>query len=141
MTSGCNMTSGPPPTMAATALLADVTRTVTMRNEISAAANKIWPNGDNKVPDEYVNAIGETLGWDTLTPGGGDTAYPGESITTQGIWYDFGVIGEGFDNDRDFIPDHNAWMQPIGDPSGYDPGCFRLVRTYGIIIVKLTGRR
>ncbi|MCI5220044.1 MAG: hypothetical protein D3914_12870, partial [Candidatus Electrothrix sp. LOE2] len=36
-----------------TYLAADDTRSLTLRNEISAAANKIWPNGDNKVPDEY----------------------------------------------------------------------------------------
>ena len=29
-------------------------------------------------------------------------------------------------------------MQPIGDASAYDPGCFRLVRTYGLVVVKLT---
>lgn len=33
-----------------------------MRNEITAMANKIWPNTDSKVPDEYVQAINEQLG-------------------------------------------------------------------------------
>ena len=47
-----------------------------MRNEISAAANKIWPNGDNKVPDEYLQAIADVLGWDTFTPGGGTNCIP-----------------------------------------------------------------
>ena len=36
-----------------TPLEAEVERTVTMRNEISAMANKIFPNGANKVPQEY----------------------------------------------------------------------------------------
>ncbi len=111
----------------------------TMRNEISASANKIWPNGDNKVPDQYLNAIASAFGWGTFVPGGGSTAYPGTQVSTQGIWYDLGVVGHGFDNDGDFVPDHNAWLQPIGDPSLYDPGCFRLVRTYGLLIVKLIG--
>ncbi|HEX5690238.1 MAG TPA: hypothetical protein VFX76_09560, partial [Roseiflexaceae bacterium] len=57
----------------------------------------------------------------------------------QGIWYDLGNVGAGFDNDGDLVPDRNAWLQPVGDPDSYDPGCFRLVRTYGIIIVKLVG--
>jgi uncharacterized repeat protein (TIGR01451 family) len=117
----------------------DTTRRATMRNEISAAANKIWPNGDNKVPDEYKQAITAQFGWNTFTPGGGSAAYPGQTVTTQGIWYDFGVVGAGFDNDGDLRPDYNAWVQPIGDPNSYDPGCFRLVRTYGIVIVKLVG--
>jgi hypothetical protein len=113
------------------------TRYLTMRNEISAMANKIWPNGDNKVPEEYVSAIAQVLGWDTLTPSGGATAYPGETVTSQGIWYDFGNVGAGFDNNYDLVPDRNAWVQPIGDVSAYDPGCFRLVRTYGLVIVKI----
>ncbi len=112
-------------------------RFLTMRNEISAMANKIWPNTDSKVPDEYLEAISEVLGWDTWVEGGGTTAFPGQTAVSQGIWYDFGVIGAGFDNNYDLVPDRNAWVQPIGDASSYDPGCFRLVRTYGIVIVKL----
>jgi len=110
---------------------------LTMRNEISAMANKIWPNGDNKVPPQYIAAIQDVLGWNTWVPGGGTVAYPGQTATSQGIWYDFGVVGAGFDNNFDLVPDRNAWVQPIGDAGSYDPGCFRLVRTYGLIIVKL----
>jgi hypothetical protein len=117
------------------------TRSLTMRNEISAMANKIWPNGDNKVPDPYVEAIQQVLGWDTWTPSdptGATQAFPGEMVTSQGIWYDFGVVGHGFDNDYDFVPDRNAWVQPIGDYTVFDPGCFNLIRTYGLLIIKLT---
>ena len=113
-------------------------RPVTMRNEISAMANKIWPNGDNKVPDQYKLAIQDVLGWETWTPNGtGTTAYPGETVTSQGIWYDLGNVGAGFDNNYNYVPDRNAWVQPIGDATTYDPGCFRLVRTYGLVVVKL----
>jgi uncharacterized repeat protein (TIGR01451 family) len=42
----------------------------------------------------------------------------------------------GFDNDADYLPDYNFWVQPIGDPSQFDPGCFRLIRTSGIITVE-----
>jgi LPXTG-site transpeptidase (sortase) family protein len=121
----------------ATTYTSSYTRYVTMRNEISAMANKIWPNGDNKVPDEYVNAIKLATGWSTWTPGGTGVAYPGQTATSQGIWYDFGNVGAGFDNNYDLIPDRNAWVQPIGDAGAYDPGCFRLVKTYGVVIVKL----
>ncbi len=117
----------------------NITHTVTMRNEISASANKIWPNGDNKVPQQYLDAIAATFGWGTFIPGGGTSVYPGTLVSTQGVWYDLGNVGFGFDNNGDFVPDHNAFLQPIGDPSIYDPGCFRLVRTYGILIVKLVG--
>jgi hypothetical protein len=79
------------------------TRRMTMRNEISATANKIEPNG---------------------SPGGqwfNDTApvRVGSVITTVGIRYNFGNVNQGSDNDGDFVPDYNAWAQPIGDP-GYD---------------------
>jgi len=110
---------------------------ITMRSEISASANKIWPNGDNKVPDEYKSAIAALVGWDTITPSGSSTVYPGQIVTSQGIWYDLGNIGAGFDNNNDYVPDHNLWLQPIGDPTIYDPGCFRLIRTYGILIIKM----
>lgn len=126
-------------TEGATARLADVTRRATMRNEISASANKIWPQTTSKVPNEYLTAIQTAFGWNTIVPGGGSTAYPGDTLVTRGIWYDFGNVGAGFDNDGNFIPDRNAWVQPVGDPDAYDPGCFRLVRTYGIIVVKLGG--
>jgi len=106
---------------------------VTMRNEISAMANKIWPNTTSKVPDAYLDAIQQSLGWrpDTNAPQAGAKAQ------MEGIWYDFGNVGAGFDNNGDGLPDRNAWMQPVGDPSLFDPLAVRLVKCYGIIIVKL----
>ena len=57
-----------------TPLAADDSRTMFMRNEISAMANKIWPNGDNKVPNEYKEAIEETLGWSIQSSSGNPEA-------------------------------------------------------------------
>ncbi|MGD1993025.1 MAG: SdrD B-like domain-containing protein [Anaerolineae bacterium] len=82
-------------------------------------ANKIEPNGN---------------------PGGAwfntedDVIRPGEVITSNGIRYEFGNVRHGFDNDGDYVPDFNAWAQPIGDPS-YDPSCFRLIHTSGVLTV------
>lgn len=118
-------------------------RAFTMRNEISASANKIWPNNAAKVPPEYLAAIQAILGWGTLGPDGQPitpttAVYPGQRvITTQGIWYDLGNVGQGFDNDGDLIPDQNAWLQPIGDPGAFDADCFKMIGVYGIVIVKL----
>jgi hypothetical protein len=102
------------------------------RNEISAMANKIWPNTDSKVPDQYLAAIQSLLGWRP----GSVPRIPG-AMMTEGIWYDLGNVGAGFDNNGDFVPDRNAWMQPVGDPSLYDATALRLVKAYGIVIVKL----
>ncbi|HEX6100031.1 MAG TPA: SdrD B-like domain-containing protein [Thermoanaerobaculia bacterium] len=119
------------------------TRQFTLRNEISAAANKIWPNTTSKVPDEYLSAIQALIGWGTLGPDGqpltaSNPVYPGQRvITTQGIWYDLGNVGAGFDNNGDLVPDQNAWLQPVGDPGAFDADCFRLVNLYGILVVKL----
>ncbi|HEX2832809.1 MAG TPA: SdrD B-like domain-containing protein [Thermoanaerobaculia bacterium] len=119
------------------------TRQFTLRNEISAAANKIWPNTSSKVPDAYLAAIQSVIGWGTLGPDGqplsaSNPVYPGQRvITTQGIWYDLGNVGAGFDNNGDLVPDQNAWLQPVGDPSAFDADCFRMVNVYGILIVKL----
>ncbi len=119
------------------ALEASDRRGLTLRSEISASANKIWPNGDNKVPDEYKDAIEQVHGWDTWTPTG-NNPFPGQVFETQGIWYDLGNVNKGFDNNNDGVPDQNAWVQPVGIPDVYDPGCFRLVGTYGLLIVKLS---
>ncbi len=106
---------------------------VTMRNEISAMANKIWPNTTSKVPDRYLDAIEQSLGWrpDASAPQAGSAAQ------LEGIWYDLGNVGAGFDNNGDGLPDRNAWMQPVGDPTKFDPLAMRLVKCYGIVIVKL----
>jgi len=113
---------------------ADVSRTLTMRNEISAMANKIFPNGANKVPQQYQDLLAMYEPSWTNTAADGT---PGTVIYTEGIWYDLGNIGAGFDNDGDLIPDRNAWMQPVGDPDLFDASCFRLVKTYALVIVKL----
>lgn len=121
-----------------TTLEANQSRNITCRNEISAMANKIWPNVDNKVPDQYKAVIEAELGWDVLnSSGNASTAPGGEVLTLQGIWYDLGNINQGFDNNGDYVPDYNAWMQPVGDPDKFDPDCFRLIKTYGLLIIKL----
>ena len=98
------------------------THTANMRNEISAMANKIEPNG---------NPGGQWFNTDT------STVNPGETITTNGISYRLGNVNKGFDNNADGVPDYNAWLQPFGDPS-YDPSCFRLIKTYGELTVTTT---
>ena len=89
---------------------------MTMRNEISAMANKIEPNPDGV--------------WFNTDP---NTIRPGGVITTNGVLYEFGNINQGFDNDGDFVPDYNAWAQPVGN-ADFDPSCFRLIRTSGYLI-------
>lgn len=93
------------------------THTMTMRNEISAMANKIKPNPNGQWFNTNAN-----------------TVLPGDIITSNGIDYELGVINQGFDNDGDLVPDFNAWLQPVGDPA-YDPSCFRLIRTEGYLTI------
>ncbi len=101
----------------ATGVAADTNFTVTMRNEISAMANKIQPN-----------PAGRWFNTDT------SRVLPGQLITSNGVLYTFGTINQGFDADSNFVPDFDAWMQPIGDPS-YDPSCFRLIKTSGVLTI------
>jgi len=115
-------------------LQADDTRTLTCRNEISAMANKIWPNGANKVPQEYKDLLQQYAPMWTNTS---SYAEPGGILRTEGIWYDLGNVGAGFDNDGDLVPDRNAWLQPVGNPGLFDPSCHRLIRTYAMVIVKI----
>jgi uncharacterized repeat protein (TIGR01451 family) len=115
-------------------LTATVTRNVTMRNEISASANKIFPNGANKVPQEYLDLLGiYAPSWTNSV----DDGSVGTSIKVEGYWYDMGNVGDGFDNNGDSLPDHNIWMQPVGDPSYFDASCLRLVKTHSMVIIKL----
>lgn len=100
---------------------ADQSWTMTMRSEISAMANKIEPNPNGVWFNTNANIVA-----------------PGDVITSNGILYELGNINKGFDNDGDFVPDYNAWMQPVGD-SGYDPTCFRLIRTSGVLTVARSG--
>ena len=116
-----------------TARSVDGTKRVTMRSEISAMANKIYPNGDNKVPQEYLDAIESVLGW---RPNSSNSV--GDVSMTEGIWFDLGRINQGFDNDGDYVPDYNVFLQPVGDPDLYDPNFFRLIKIYGLLIVKRT---
>ena len=60
----------------------EATRRVTMRNEISASANKIYPN----------NGL-----WFNEP----STCQPGQTVTTNGVNYELGVVNKGFDNDGD----------------------------------------
>jgi protocatechuate 3,4-dioxygenase beta subunit len=111
----------------------DRTTKVTMRNEISAMANKIWPNTDSKVPAEYVQAVEQSIGWRPSD----DTPQAGAAAQLEGVWYDLGNVGAGFDNDGDGLPDRNIWMQPVGDPGLYDPLAVRLIGCHGLVIIKL----
>ena len=95
------------------------THTMTMRNEISAMANKIEPNG---------NPPGQWFNTDT------NIVNPGDTVTTNGILYRLGNVNQGFDNDGNGVPDYNAWLQPFGNPE-YDPDCVRLVHTSGVLTV------
>ncbi len=118
----------------ATARAVDLTRTLTMRNEISASSNLVLPNTANKVPTYYRDLLSQYVpAWTNISMDG----TVGSRIVSQGVWYDLGIVGAGFDNDGDLVPDRNAWLQPVGDPSLFDASGFRLIHTYAMVIVKL----
>jgi len=112
----------------------DLTRELNFRNTISASSNKIFPNGANKVPQYYKDLLNQyEPAWTNAAVDGS----VGTRVMTEGLWYDLGNVGEGFDNNGDMVPDRNIWMQPVGDPTIFDAGAFRLVKTYAMVIVKL----
>ncbi len=115
---------------------ANTSREVYMRRMLQAQANKIFPNNANKVPQEYLDLL--QIYAPTWTNSVNDGS-PGTSFTTEGYWYDLGNINQGFDNTGDLVPDYNAWMQPVGDPSIFDPSCFRLVGTKTLLVIKRSG--
>lgn len=92
--------------------------TVTMRNQISAVANKIFPNGGTWFNEP-------------------STCFPGQTVVTNGINYRLGNVNFGFDNNGDGAPDYNAFLQPIGDP-GWNPACFRLIKSSGQLTINVS---
>lgn len=68
-----------------TPLAVNQTNKAYMRSEISAMANKIYPNGTNKVPSEYLDAIEGLLGWRPDT---------GEVLAVKSLWKGFGLTWE-----------------------------------------------
>ena len=112
---------------------ANDSKTVQLRAQLSASANKIWPNTTSKVPNQFLNAFpNKQLGWRQTT----NTTHPGASVVLEGIWFDLGVVNKGFDNNGDFQRDNNFMLQPVGNPGTFDPNCFRLVKVSGLIVVK-----
>ncbi|MBN1658646.1 MAG: DUF11 domain-containing protein [Anaerolineae bacterium] len=97
------------------------TWTMTMRNEISAMANKIEPN-----------PLGRWFNTED------DTVNVGDVVTTTGVLYSLGNVRFGFDNDENYVPDYNAWLQPISQ-ADFDPGCFRLIGVTGVLTVTRGG--
>ncbi len=118
-----------------TALAVNDTYRSYMRSMLSASANKAWPNGTGKVPEEYLQIFEDSLGWRPDTT----NQIAGCLFTLEGIWYDLGNINKGFDNDGDLVPDYNVFLQPVGNASTFDNCCFRLLKVYGVLIIKLTG--
>jgi uncharacterized repeat protein (TIGR01451 family) len=98
---------------------ANSTWRVNLRNEISANANKIFPNGASWFNDPA-------------------TCYPGQTVVTNGVNYQLGNVNFGFDNDGDGAADYNALLQPIGD-TNWNPACFRLVKTSGQLQINVSG--
>ena len=114
-------------------LAANDSKTLQLRAVIAANANKIWPNTTAKVPAELLAAYPDKeLGWRQTT----NPTHPGASVVLEGIWFDLGNVGQGFDNDGDNVPDRNFLLQPVGNPGVFDANCFRLVKVWGLIALK-----
>lgn len=118
------------------ALSTSASNTVKCRAEISAMANKIWPNNTAKVPTELLAAFPELeQGWRETA----NTTHAGAAIALEGIWFDLGNIRQGFDNNGDFTYDYNFLLQPVGNPGLFDANCYRLVKVHGLVAIKLRG--
>jgi uncharacterized repeat protein (TIGR01451 family) len=119
-----------------TNLTAKQTSKATMRNEISAMANKIFPNTANQVPQQYQDMLQQYAPTWTNIPADGSV---GTRIVAEGIWYMLGNVGMGYDCVGDLVFDHDAWLQPVGNPDMFDAGAFRLSKTSTMLIVQLKG--
>ena len=78
-----------------TPLAVDTSHKSFMRKMLSASANKAWPNGTAKVPDEFLDIFEDSLGWRPDTT----LQFAACAFTIEGIWYDMGNINKGYDSD------------------------------------------
>lgn len=103
-------------TSGSTVISDTLTKSVFVRNEITASANKISPSG---------------------SPGGATIVAPstsvaiGELISVTYLNANFGSVGDGFDLVPPPGPDNDAFIQPAGESSLWNPDVLRLVRIEG----------
>ena len=108
-------------------------QTLTLRPTQKMNSSRVWPGNANHVPDVYKNAFSQySRGWRQQA----GNHEPGSTFVVEGIWFKMPKIDRGFDNDGDYQKDYNFMLQPVGNPSLYDPECFRLVKTNGLVVVK-----
>jgi hypothetical protein len=117
---------------AGTTLTAAETGKFYLRSQDPIANSRIWKHADNKIPAEY-QAIAASI-----NTGGGlnNVSIPGKSVQVGGLWQHVGTVKEGLDNDGDYVPDYNLFIQPVGNPLALDPHCFRLTNVYGSLVVE-----
>ena len=119
-------------------------RSFTMRNEISASANKIWPNTTSKVPDEYLAAIAvrprlgdarprrpAAHGGQPRLPRPAGDHHPGHLVRPRQRRRTASTTT------ATSCPTRTPGSSPSATPASFDADCFRLVNVYGIVIVKL----
>jgi hypothetical protein len=115
---------------------ADQRSKVTIRSAISSLSSKILPMTASQVPTEYKVALNAyNPAWTNVLVDGS----VGSGIDIKGVWYTLGNVGPGLDADGDLMPDRDVCLQPVGSPSSFDAGAFRLIGVNVLLIVKRSG--
>ncbi|MEL7341951.1 MAG: hypothetical protein AAGM67_15830, partial [Bacteroidota bacterium] len=84
---------------------------------------------DASIPNEYRDMLS------TISTENDSSVYPGQSLSIS-VWHQLSQVSGGYDGDQNYSPDFNAVMQPVGSLQGFDPACFRLIETSGVLLIR-----
>lgn len=113
-------------------LAANTSQILNFRSQTIDTKSQAWGMDRNELPTEYADLLASIDGWDTNNQ---DATIAGQSIVMP-VWHQLGQVKNGFDSNEDLVPDFNAFLQPVGRLADFDPSCFRLIRTYGVMLVE-----
>ncbi|MFK7924180.1 MAG: SdrD B-like domain-containing protein [Bacteroidia bacterium] len=113
-------------------LAANTSQILNFRSQTINTKSQAWGMDRAELPTEYADLLASIDGWDTNNQ---NVALAGQSIVIP-VWHQLGTVKNGFDSNTDLVPDFNAFLQPVGKLANFEPSCFRLIRTYGVLLVE-----
>lgn len=117
---------------AGAALMANTSQKLNFRLEERKADILVnEPNAQN-IPPQYADLLQSILG---TVDQNSSPAIAGQKLVVP-VWNQLGQVKEGFDANEDLLPDFNAFLQPVGRLATFDPSCFRLIHTSGVLLLE-----
>ncbi|MEL6592517.1 MAG: hypothetical protein AAFQ68_20630, partial [Bacteroidota bacterium] len=117
---------------AGTLLEANTEQQLYFRETPRQSASRSLAAQDASIPAQYQDMLASVESWDDQQS---STVYPGQTVRVA-VWHQLSQVSAGYDSDANYSPDFNSALQPVGSLQGFDPACFRLINTSGILIIR-----